>query len=206
MTTVTANCGTTITALFIYLNVCLSVMWNSSSCPFPSIYGPVMSIYINIWVPHVEHVLPTLPGYLSSPSIFIEVRDARFLDFYVLFSRSLFVRFLLTIVSSVLLQFPGWTTPLISSNFSHIINILEYICVTSCVLLSQCIDNRKHKFLLYCFRLEKLNLKIIHTIQKWRNSLMTKGAFMMMIVWYSYIQLHMQLVPITTKVVSSNPS
>ena len=34
---------------------------------------------------------------------------------------------------------------------------------------------------------------------------MTKGVFMMMIVWYSYIQLHIQLVPITTKVVSSNP-
>jgi len=35
---------------------------------------------------------------------------------------------------------------------------------------------------------------------------MTKGAVVDLIVWFSYLQLPIQSIPITTKVVSSNPA
>ena len=52
----------------------------------------------------MERELPTLPEHLSSPSVFSRVRVSRLLVLCVLFCRSVFVLFLLSIVLSVLLR------------------------------------------------------------------------------------------------------
>jgi len=63
----------------------------------------------NIWfvarVPHVEQEMITPPEHMSSSPVLSGVRVARYLVFYVMFCRSLFVLlscFLLVIVLSVL--------------------------------------------------------------------------------------------------------
>jgi hypothetical protein len=56
-------------------------------------------------VPLVEQELLTLPEHLSSPPVFTRVRVTRSLALCIMFCRSLFVLFLLTIVLSVLLSF-----------------------------------------------------------------------------------------------------
>jgi hypothetical protein len=58
-----------------------------------------------LWVPHVEQELLNLPQYLRSSPVLSGVRVTRFLVFYVVFCRSLFVPlsfFILAIVILVL--------------------------------------------------------------------------------------------------------
>ena len=62
-------------------------------------------------MPLAEEELPTLPEHLSSPPVFSGVRVTRSLLLCVLFSRSLFVLFLLTIMLCVLLRFTDSAYP-----------------------------------------------------------------------------------------------
>ena len=68
----------------------------------------------------MEHELQTLPEHLSSPPVFRRVLVSRLLVLCVLFCRSVFVLFLLSIVFSVLLRFSDSDYPLVSSNFSYV--------------------------------------------------------------------------------------
>jgi len=65
----------------------------------------------------VEQEPLALPGHMSSLPVFSGVRVARSLVFCVMFCRSSFVLFLLTIVSFFDLRL--LITPLVSSNFSY---------------------------------------------------------------------------------------
>jgi len=65
---------------------------------------------------HVEQKLLTLPEHLRSPTVFSEVRVARFLVFWLMFCRSLFVPLAFSVDHSVVRLL---ITPLGSSNFCY---------------------------------------------------------------------------------------
>jgi hypothetical protein len=68
--------------------------------------------------------LPTLPEYLSSPLVLRRVRVAQSWVFYVLFCRSLFLLFILTVAlscSSAIYWFWVFVSSLVSSNFSWLV-------------------------------------------------------------------------------------
>jgi len=68
-------------------------------------------------VSHMEQELHTVPEHLRSHQVFSGVRVARYLVFCVMFCRSLFVLFLLTIILSAL-RFTASDYLSVSSNFS----------------------------------------------------------------------------------------